>query len=882
MAALFAMGVFSAGSVGADPGHLDPEADHTHDELTTLEIGGGTDNTAAAAAASAITRVVGTFNYNLKMEVGWKALAIDVGNLTSDETATITYNGQGEKTDSTDTEDNTYIELKNVPDDFGAKIRISYSDVSTGNTGEPSVYTITLGYTNPVSNDTPGAAVGLTIVASADTDVPAGSDIELTLADFGVPATINEERVLIQTMDADGVSDSFQPSIVEVTGKKIVLSLPAGADGSDNPAKELGPEGAQLAAYQIIIKQSAGITNPTSRGLKTIEVKDKDTANEKPKALIRSKTTADASGGKRGTILTVTAKGIAAGGATAFLVEGDCPDKAKTCGEGTDDDDSNNDISLGNGTASGGTVSIEVDTTSSNFEDGTDPFTKDGDKLAHDLASYPEGAKLGGMNRIFIVDGAGNLTDVGARFAVTPTVEVEDDTVKQGDELEIIYSDWFYGPITKLTIGGEEVDETIGVGTVGGNGDGEFTVTVPNSVRLGEQEIKATGTTMTSEGSLSSISADVAKGTAIIGSLDLTLDPSTVVLGQQFTIKGGGFSTEGQAGADAHILEVSVGSVDLTRTTGGLTVSELKLDTNGNFTDSFELDTAVSNQRLEPGSYRVRVKDFNGRVSTGQLTVPEPNIALDPEESRRGTVVTVVGSNFPAEKLVNIEYDGNLVNAALSDTAGNVRTSFVVPSNAEIGEAQDVVAESSILSSKFKAKAEHSLPKQEIIVTPIQVSSGGRLVVEGHNMPLFTGVTLTIANIGVSGRGFETDGIGSFTREDVLVPQLKAGFHIVEAEVQTQGNTTAKVRTTIEIVDIITRDSEEAFGDLITNGTLTRVWHLDAATQTWSFFDPAPEFADFNTLTEVSSGQIVTIIMATQDEFQGETLYVGSNNVAIE
>ena len=57
---------------------------------------------------------------------------------------------------------------------------------------------------------------------------------------------------------------------------------------------------------------------------------------------------------------------------------------------------------------------------------------------------------------------------------------------------------------------------------------------------------------------------------------------------------------------------------------------------------------------------------------------------------------------------------------------------------------------------------------------------------------------------------------------------------------------------------------------------------MDAATQTWSFFDPATEFADFNTLTEVSSGQIVTIIMSAQDDFQGKTLYVGSNNVAIE
>ena len=78
-------------------------------------------------------------------------------------------------------------------------------------------------------------------------------------------------------------------------------------------------------------------------------------------------------------------------------------------------------------------------------------------------------------------------------------------------------------------------------------------------------------------------------------------------------------------------------------------------------------------------------------------------------------------------------------------------------------------------------------------------------------------------------------------------------------------------------MDIITRDSEEAFADLIENGSLTRAWYLDRQTQAWSFFDPSPEFAEFNTLSEVSSGQIVTIIMSEQDSFQGETLYPGSN-----
>ena len=116
----------------------------------------------------------------------------------------------------------------------------------------------------------------------------------------------------------------------------------------------------------------------------------------------------------------------------------------------------------------------------------------------------------------------------------------------------------------------------------------------------------------------------------------------------------------------------------------------------------------------------------------------------------------------------------------------------------------------------------------------------------------------------------------------MLVPQLQPGIHTVEALVETQGDRAVSVRTSVEVADIVTRPSDEAFEDLIDNGTLSRVWYLQRDTQEWFFYDPAPEFAPFNTLNEVSSGQIVDIIMTAQDTFQGETLYVGSNPTSIE
>ena len=72
---------------------------------------------------------------------------------------------------------------------------------------------------------------------------------------------------------------------------------------------------------------------------------------------------------------------------------------------------------------------------------------------------------------------------------------------------------------------------------------------------------------------------------------------------------------------------------------------------------------------------------------------------------------------------------------------------------------------------------------------------------------------------------------------------------------------------------------------------LVRVWSFDNATQTWSFYDPRPEFASISAtlddwLSEVSSGQIVTIIISTGDsiEFASTpgTLYAGTNQVVLD
>ena len=955
LAALFAMGVFSASGVGAHSGTENCPTDnhHTDDADPPVQcqttghtaIHTGIIRNASATVSNSLPAQLGvtlevSFQVALSSADGGGDVVVVSDNFAKAATSTATVTQGGVQLQQvTGTAGNT-ITISTYTTTH--PIKIAYSSVTTPAIDDDSL-TITqddetaqqasidagisvAGGDVSLSSNTAGDAVQVVIKANADAEKTSATDITVDLAKFGVPSTIPERSVIIADDDGNssGTDDGYigEPGSVTVNGTKITLAL-----YSRFPGQSAGDAGGLTGPYTITFKQSAGITNPIAAGTASITVKDGDTTDHSLTEAIKSKVKLSKTAGPRGTAVTVSAVGLGGGGATVYLVDGACPDQGKNAAG--DDCNEENDISLGASSAAGGKISVDIETTSSDFNRGAVQIDKNGKSIwrseeqadgsfmqvaALGRTTYEPTDALRGVNQITIVDGTGRTADKVAWFMITPTISVDEDSVQQGDELTVLVEDWYYGPFLStaltVTIGAEGASP--GVGAIiedtdfdSDSGDGEIDILVPTTSRLGEQQLKVTGTTRDLEGGLAAGKADNAKGTVIIGALDIEVDPPVFVLGQQFTIKVSGFSTEdppanvpapeGQTDdvdESDPIQLVKVGDITLEETTGGVSISSLEIDTNGDFTNTFvvkstfeDADNNEAAKELTPGTYRVEVRDHSGRIAIGKITIPEPSITIDPPVSRRGTTVQLVGENFPAGRVVQVYYkeaiDELLQGAVLADSAGKLRLTFSVPSDAEIGEEQDVIAQSAANESKFKAKTEHALPDQEIIVTPSQVSAGGRLRIEGHNMPLFTLVGLHIADIRVAGQGAETDGLGSFVKEQVLVPQLKPGTHQVEATVQTQGGE-AKVRTTIEIVDIITRDSEEAFADLITNGTLTRVWHLDAATQTWSFFDPAPEFADFNTLTEVSSEQIVTIIMGSQDEFQGRTLYEGSNNVAIE
>ena len=243
-----------------------------------------------------------------------------------------------------------------------------------------------------LSSKAAGATVQVTINSTAGTTITSATDITVDLKKFGVPSSILESSVNINDTDKIGAGVdtkgnrvrgySGEPNSVTVDGTKITMALYSRFPGQEGDAGNI------TGMYTVTFKQSAGITNPiTATGRATVVIKDADTVDDTDdRVVIQSKVKLSKSAGPRGTAVTVSAVGLLGGGATVYLVQGDCPDQGKdpelVAAEADNTDcTEEDDISLGTGTASGGKISVDIDTSSSDFVTGNEPYDKLGNNI---------------------------------------------------------------------------------------------------------------------------------------------------------------------------------------------------------------------------------------------------------------------------------------------------------------------------------------------------------------------------------------------------------------------------------------------------------------------------------------------------------------------
>ena len=863
LAALFAMGVFSATSVGAHVNSGDDDkptvelstyAPGAKDVTMTVTFGVNVDASATADTASvvtwdtgfgAVTPPVAVVSEGVTLPEAIKAAGFsatqdgaEVGSIVVVATAvTVNFDATTGASNIVAADGLVTVVIPGLTNPVAGTVAAPVTVGQAEAPAETDAGAAATASADPVdiegaslSSNEPGAAVRIEIETFATTAVANGEDITIKLASFDLPDIIFENQILISDGDASG-SYVGNPSEARVTGgNTVVLTVPVTLPNGEANGKDVN------GAYKIVIKQSAGISNPTAGGSYTVEVgdgdvdDDGDADNSMLPVSIDRVVKLDTTAGTRGTVTTATLKGFSNGTATVNL----------------------NGAKLDEVTVTDNIGTLEIDTTSSKF-----------------LPNYD--------NVLTAQDAGGNSEDVDATFNISPKIELDPEETPVSKTVIAKLSDWPpRNEITEVKVGGTTLVRPAGAVSTDAEGEAEITLGIPSDVNRGTQTVKITGTDPAPADD--DVSAPSATASLTIGVLSLTAQPAMVVPGQQITIQGSGFV------AGDEFDSVTVGGISVPINPA------VEASSAGDIVITINVPSPPSGDGIGSGEKTIEVTADGSltssyRVAEGSIEIPEAAITLSPENSRRGTTVNVTGSGFPSGDLVQVKYDnsGNSVTVAAgsADASGAISINFTVPSYANIGSEHDVVAISVGVFAPVMAEAIHETPGAMITLSADQIASGQQLTVSGMNFPAFATVAvMEIGGVDVRPVPAPATSIDGDFESTVLVPQLELGNQTVSMRVsQTTITTFLEIVTATAAAPTAPADVFASLGD-----RLIRVWYLERSTQVWSFYDPDPVNAVFNTLTEVSSGQNVSIIVnaGATIGFQGDTLYAGTNPIALD
>ena len=290
-----------------------------------------------------------------------------------------------------------------------------------------------------LSSNSAGATVRIDIDADANAAIAGGEDIVVELPKFGLPSSIDETDVLI---DSDGYSGN--PSDVTVSGSKITIEVPTREGTSSGSMRANIPAG----DYSIKLKQGAGITNPTAAGSQTVSITDEDAKDEEYSVTIMHVVSLSEDSVTRGDDLTLTIKGYANGTATVSI-------------GGTE---------VGQTEVSGNVGEFAINTSASSVKAGQD-------------------------NMVTVVDSKGETGGKGASasFTIKPKVAVDPASTTPSKEVTIKLSDWPSNEsISTVKIGNTKA---ISISNTSTDDDGaaSFKVMVPRDVNTGTQTVSVAG-----------------------------------------------------------------------------------------------------------------------------------------------------------------------------------------------------------------------------------------------------------------------------------------------------------------------------------------------------------------------------------------------------
>ena len=742
-----------------------------------------------------------------------------------------------------------------------------------------------------------GATAKLVITTgTAGTAINEGSIITLSPENaFGVPSSIATTDIVMTSSVLTNASGAANVRVhpknvtVEFTGAKlnnplIHLEIPdmdptVTGTGTNMFAGSQGI-GAN-STVTITIAQSAGITNPTESDSPTIAVTGTGYGAGTATAgtTLPRKLTTSTTSTSRGGSVTITGYGFKNGTtATVFI-----------------DADGGKDLDSGEVQLAEAVVASD-DTFAATFSLTVPPFS------------------VAANSSINAVDGKGNSSPTSVSVGVADKIIISPTTAAIGETVQITLQDFVANNYVASGANGHVKFGAV-AGTVpstqvlqvASDGSLVFDIPIPNGARTGTQYVLVSSDA-NQDGSL--VTVDSAGANITITGASLTATPNAVVPNQTVNLQGTGWTDGGaatiNAANDASVISLGGATTGLRAASTAAVAAinagngSVTIDNGGNW--SAPVVIPMTNGSMGGGTQTLEVTDNGGRTGSVEITIASRSLSITPAASGLGTTVSVEGGGYPAANsstgaataptvTMTYYYGSSSKNVATFTPDGNgaFAGTFTVPLDAGIPSDNLVKSSFSYTPSGGSATTvtntvSHSIPTASLTASSSSGPAGTVVTLTGSGFKAFSTVSsLTIG--GVDSRPAPvpaTDGDGELSTE-VMVPQLATGSHAISV---TIASTTASSNFSVTAASTDTGVQSgvaDAIGTPV-GDNLVRVFNFNNATKAWTFYDPDPDLADANTLSNVAAGSVYWIkVTADADVTLNGTLrnlYAGWNLVS--
>ena len=478
----------------------------------------------------------------------------------------------------------------------------------------------------------------------------------------------------------------------------------------------------------------------------------------------------------------------------------------------------------------------------------------------------------GNNNYICMVDGEGRASNRDVEdFNLEPSIAVVPSTASTGDTVNVFAQDYqnTNAGFSQLKLGGQTVAPN-GVALsnfitdrepISISGSGSVTFEVPGGLE-GTLRVDAEwcdGDDCVNEDSK-----------ITLGGAELNASKTDVLPNETITINGNGF------GSQTCIPEASITLDNVPVMVHEDSVDDdgcVEVSNSGQFVATVILwpadPNAATNPTLIPGTHALDVTDDEEYGSSISLTIAQPSISVVPDVAGPRDYITITGENWAVDNLdhslsdpisvVVEDYQNGRTYPVYADSVGRFTVEHRVHRRVAIPDTVQVKANYD--DGRVVEIGSFAVPASTITVTPGEGQPGDMVTLTAGSMPVYTEVDyVEIGGTTYNDPGVNTDRDGNVTIEDVLIPGLDPGIYSVVINVQGTiaiGEVNVLAESSAAGAPAELPGAVENLGD-----SLVAIFHFDDVGKTWSFYDPRPEFADLNTLTEMVNGEAYWILVS--------------------